>query len=708
MTDLSESAKNLESFTGFTPRAGVLVAPQPYFPEGVGPGKDIVPFSLIPPGADLTFKVSTAWGNAVDGDKVVFQFTRTDPGPVPGGSWTTVGAQIEMGPVTGRPTTLDLVLPAAHLGEDPLPITPTPVWIRIVVRVGGTNADPGEPFRFYIDRKAPYQDKPDQLGPVPGVNPGFKNRPTALTYTNLPVGTTVDETWATANSGGLVFDIADFADSRGDDIISIYMAPTITNPPVTEALYFEGAVPTNRQGIIPVEDLRNYIGSRFTVWYKLTDIAGNVSNYSPGISRNIVFAPLPKLGPISVPLADDPVSDRLITLADARTGVTAVIARPANTLATDTLSFKWGGQAPIDTDFLTHTSLTIPVPYLVMSDEYFSTLIEPTWENPVKLTAVLIRNAVQIDTVTLDIFADFSVIGAPGIGDPPPLINPILKKLIVRGQAPITDNTLGQQDVEQTAKMHLTLWSALEGPAPSTDGEDVAVLYYDGEEVTTVALLPGDHGQTKEIDLPWDIVGPAGPGNKLTYWELKNPNRNNPQESPRETVISNTLVVTLNPPTIVRDPDDFEDSDYLIICDTLIKDSQRIARFKIEGHDRFAPGMVVTYHARGFYDAAKLIPSPTNTEFTGSYTIKDLNEATNGFTVDVGPYDPFIRNLVPPVEEDGGGQPIPGLYPAYYEVWYTIPLFGNDVPSAKGDFEVVLINSDFKYCEDYAGWMPTP
>jgi hypothetical protein len=662
---------------------GILVAPTPELPDGRGPSSDIIPLAAIPVGGELTLLLdTTVWTTPNINDQVALEFTRTQPPPNPLPTDFTSLPRVSLGTVGTRPNKFPVTLPAQHLGEDATPAGPTPIWVRCVLFARGLNPLSSPVMQLFIDRTAPWQAKPVQTGPNPGATPGAKSTP-LVAFPNAPTPSTlIDDTWAamTGNANGLIVKVdLTYPNFQATDRLTLYAAGTRTDPPQVAPI-FDAVVPSTGEVPIPIPVLRAVTTGRVQIWFRLTDVADNVSNYSVNY-RNVRFLPLPVLGEPVVPAAND----GLVDLNDVRAGVTVRVARlPFNTL----------------------NELIFTIPWAKLRNEYFSKQIGTDYELPVLVKADLMRGGSSISDSQTTVNTDYSVAGAPYPDDlinPPGEFSPELKQLIVRGQPPVVENTLGPQDVNQTAKIYIDLAPVSGGIWPDPEPGDMVTVKYRGDmgEVVVVSepLTTGNINTEIELDLPYSIVGPGGLGTQEIWWEVENPNRNNTQKAAETILTVNTVIITLDPPEFVRPPADGTAPEF-IICDSLTG-TAHVARFRIPPNPHFVLDMDITFNWRGFRTDDYLTPAPADTEFTRIRKISSA-ELIAGMIFDVGDYDPVIRNVpVPPP-----ASPVPGdFYAGYVKVWYSTPA----VPtSGVTEMTVYLLNADFKYCESEPGWDPAP
>lgn len=685
---------------------GVLVAPTPTLPDGRGPAGNIIPVAAIPPGRDLVLRIATnTWTPPHELDTYLVQVTRTQPPANPTNpDFESIMPRNPFGPVASRPAEIDVIVPARLLGEDATPATPTPIWVRIALYQRNFNQLSSPVIQLFIDRTAPYQAKPLRTGPIPGTQPGVKGTP-LVSFPNAPAGTRLDDAWALipGNTPGLkVVPGAAYDNPRPDDRLTLYADGTRTDPPAVPPI-FDDAMPVSGEVVIPMDIIRGVTTGRLQVWFRITDVAGNFSNYSVSY-RDVLFLPQPVLAPPIVLLASTP-ADNLIDLVDVRSpqGIQVRVNRPTNTLNTDSISLAWGDEAPEDLPFGTANSLTFTVPWSKLSSEYLDKQSGTVWVVPVTVTADLMRGGSSISNSDITVNTDYSVPGNPYPIDPvnpPPEVNPELKALIVRGQAPVTDNVLGPQDANQTATAFIDLTPVTPGTWPDPEPEDQVTVHYFGDGgdviVGSAPLSVGNVNTTIQVPLPWSIVEGGGQGLKQIWWVVENPNRTNIQKAAETTITVNTVSLDLPAPELVRDPGDVGTPDEYIICNTLIAPN-RPARFRIPPSVDIPANTEVTFTWRGWRDAPKTIPAPANTEFTSTRRISGP-ETVAGMLFDV-PYNPNVRDvpLPPPAAPDPAVD-----YFGYVEVRYTIPQGG----SLPVDFIVYLLNADYLYCESEPGWLP--
>lgn len=679
---------------------GVLVAPLPELPDGRGPNGDIIPIAAITVGGALTLLLDTTVpDNKQNGDMVALDVTRTQPPVIPSPADYTRLQRVRLPDMPQRPDKFPFQVPDQFLGEDATPAGPTTIWVRCVYYERGLNLLTSNWVTFLIDRTAPWQAKPIQAAPNPGQRPGVKSVP-PVTFPNAPGD--LDDTWANdpANAPGLrvVIDIT-YPNAQPTDRLRLYVAGQRTNPPQVPPFY-DDVVPAGGEVVIPTAQLRTITSGRAFIWFILTDAAGNESAWSVNF-KNTRFLPLPILGPLSVPANDD----GLIELKDARAGVTVEVDRPVNALNNDEVSVAWGGQAAQDLPFGTANKLSFTILWADLSTEYFDNQAGTDYELDVVVTADLMRANVSVSNVETTVNTDFST-HPPYTVDPvtpPPEVNPDFKALIVRGQAPVTDNVLGPHDANQTAKAFIDVSPAGGGTFPDPLAGDLLTLMYLGDQgeviVSSTPLDDTNINTIIPVDLPYSVVGPGGLGVKQVWWVYENPGRNNTQTAVKTPVTVNTVVINLDPPEFVRPPAD-DTEDPFIICESLTG-VDHVARFRIPPNSHFVLDMDITFNWRGFRTDDYSTPAPSDTEFTETRKITGP-ELTDGMIFDVRDYDPVIRNVPvpPPATPDPAD-----FYRGFVKVWYSTPT----VPtSAVTEMTVYLLNGDFLYCESEPGWDPAP
>ncbi|QAX85236.1 hypothetical protein C2E19_15845 [Pseudomonas sp. DTU12.3] len=677
----------------------ILVAPTPELPDGRGPNADIIPIAAIPVGGALTLTVKTnVWSAPVDRDQIALDVTRTQPSANPQPSEFTRLPRVSLGAVSGRPLDFPITVPTQFLGEDATPAGPTPIWVRSVLYQNGLNPLTGPVKQLFIDRTAVGQAKPLQTGTNPGQTPGAKTPP-VFTFPNAPGD--LDDTWANlpGNAAGLRVAIdRSYANPQPDDHVTLYVAGQRTNPPQV-APFFDGPMPANGEVVIPTVELRKVVTGRVFIWFIITDVAGNVSAWAVNF-RNVRFLPLPKLGVVTVPAN----ADGLIELKDARAGVTVEVTRLVDTLNTDVVSLKWGAQPARDLPFGALTKLVFQIAWADLSTEYFANQTGTDYEVDALVKADLMRAGLSIDDNLITVKTDFST-HPPYTVDPttpPPEVNPEFRPLIVRGQPPVVDNTLGPQDVNQTATALIDLSPASGGTFPDPEAGDLATLMYLGDQgeivVSSTPLDDTNINTVIRVPLPYSIVGPGGLGTKQVWWMYENPGRNNILAAAKTPLIVNTVVIVLEKPEFVRPPSDGSDPD-LIICESLPGPTHE-AVFRVLPNAHYVDGMDITFHWQGWHDAAYTIDAPVNTVFTETRAITGP-ELTAGMLFKV-PYKPNVRDLPRPPD----ATPDPSeFYAGYVKVWNSTPT----VPTSEvAEMIVYLLNADFLYCESEPGWEPAP
>ncbi|MCE6980917.1 hypothetical protein EI534_26820 [Pseudomonas frederiksbergensis] len=489
-----------------------------------------------------------------------------------------------------------------------------------------------------------------------------------------------------------------YPNAQSTDRVRLYVANQRTNPPQVPPFY-DNAMPGGGEVVIPTAELRKITSGRCFIWFIIIDDAGNESAWGVYF-KNTRFLPLPKLGPLVVPAN----TDGLIDLKDARAGVTVEVTRPVDALDDDEVSVKWESQPAQDLPFGTATKLTFTIPWADLSTEYFDNQTGTDYELDVLVRADLMRANVSVSDVDTTVNTDFSTNPPYTVDplDPPPEVNPEFKALIVRGQAPVTDNVLGPHDANQTATAHIDVSPASGGTFPDPEPGDLLTLMYLGDQgevvVSSTPLDASNINTIIPVDLPYSVVGPGGLGVKQVWWIYENPVRNNTQTSVKTPVTVNTVVITLDPPEFVRPPADGTDPEF-IICESLTG-AEHVARFRIPPNNHYVDGMPITFNWLGFHTADYTIPAPVATKFTQTRNIT-IPELTAGMIFDV-PYRPNVRDV--PVPPDSPPDPNK-FYAGYVKVWNSTPT----VPtSGVKEMTVYLLNADFLYCESEPGWDPAP
>lgn len=680
-------------------QVGIFFAPTPELPDGRGPNKDIIPIAAIPVGGPLTLMVKTnVWLSPNNRDQIALDVTRTEPPANPSNTDFTRLPRVNLGDLVTRPVDFPITVPTEYLGEDATPVGPTPIWVRSVLYERGLNPLTSPVMKFFIDRTGAWQAKPAQTGTNPGQIPGARTIPPAA-FPNAPGD--LDDAWANlpGNSGGLQVEInTAYPNAQPDDTLTLYVAGIRTNPPQVPP-FFDGPMPTDGKLSIPTAVLRNVTSGRAFIWFIITDAAGNQSAWGVYF-RNVRFLPLPKLGVITVPVNED----GLIDLKDARAGVKVEVTRLADTLGTDEVSLAYGGQIAQDLSFGALTKLEFTIPWSSLSKEYFDNQTGTDYVLDVAVKADLMRGGLSVDDGEITVKTDFST-HPPYTVDPllpPPEVNPEFQKLIVRGQAPVTDNVLGPHDINQTAKAYIDVSPASGGTFPDPEAGDLVTLKYLGNQgeiiVNSKAMDTSNINTVIELDLPYSVIGPGGIGDKQAWWTYENPARNNTQDAAKQTVTVNTVVITLDKPEFQRPPNDGTEYPN-IICESLTG-PDHVATFLIKPNDHFTDGMDITFNWKGWHDDTYTIDAPADTVFSQTRAIT-LAELTAGMIWEI-PYTPNIRNLPRPP----GNSPDPSdFYAGYVKIWYSTPT----VPTSEvAEMVVYLLNGDFLYCESEPGWDPAP
>lgn len=648
---------------------GPLAGPPPEFPDTISDTDNRVYVDKLLPGTKLKAMLRR-WPNEHEDDVVTVRIAQQAATPV----WKIVDT-FPAGPIADRPPEFEAGIPTEELTDYNPAGTPS-VWLvhyRAAPPLG--NQWTSDNKELEIDRRAHYQ-------PTPG---GTKNRP-PLPVANpaIPATDIIDDAYVNNLPGGLMEVTVGVDHWAVGDKCYLYLSKSYQevnpdeplNPPPC-------ALP--QSSIINVSGtiLRSLPPGTAYFFYQHVDAVGNKSALSVAQGVRIAFAPAPVLEDPIVPLASSQ-TDRLIDLKDCAEvgGVTVEVERVDHVEDTDEIKLEWNG-ALVDTlEFGTATKLVFPVPFDTIFDDYYTGGPTTEGEVPVNVKATLLRGPDEVDDSSVDIFSNLY---APGPTDPtdPGLPNDQLTAPNVTSTTVPNIIEIEDHNVEQT--ITINLWTDVDKPVKQ--GQQIAAEYA-GVRLSDLAFLR-DNQTVATIPLPWNVIETAGLGDKPLQYFVSDIGGVNENPSLIQTVTNNALVVDMKAPSITTD------NPGLLLCDDLEKPTWR-AVVNIEGDPvHLQLGREVTLHAQGYRDAAYTQLAP-GTDFTSTtpHTIIGT-EPADGFTMNIEPYDPFIRNVPEPPPTPIGAGP----YIGYWKIWYTVEIGGTDYPSDEFEIVVNLINAGAEYCE---------
>ncbi|MFJ4443670.1 hypothetical protein ACIPZ8_16445 [Pseudomonas sp. NPDC089422] len=357
----------------------------------------------------------------------------------------------------------------------------------------------------------------------------------------LPAGY-INETYLTANPGGIEATLPPRADEQPGDTFKLYY---LEKWPEEESEFgtpvAEGPVPAGRKVIIPADQVRHLGDGRFFVTYFEFDKATNMSRMAYPGSVDVVLGDEPEdLQPPEVPLALDGVLD----LKDAQLGIKVEIPEYKNRGIRDTIEVTWKSATPAGSVLRPEPvgsrpfPISVPVPPEVLREEYgTSTGVEVT-----HVSYRILRGEVPYGPVDDDINVDFSYVG-PERPDPDPEwptpVNPGLNAPEITSDSGLS-NRLVRADEGKDATLSFDLYDRIELG-------QVVDFYWDGtlvEEATWV--VDRVTGAPKDVTILWEYIRAAGnnPTLPVHYTVRAEPDALNEQESERQYVDANAVTIT--------------------------------------------------------------------------------------------------------------------------------------------------------------------
>jgi hypothetical protein len=653
---------------------GTFAGLPPEIPDTLSATDRRVPVAKLQAGMELPV-ILKLWELQRPDDRVTLRIAQK---PVPPNNpvWSPVDA-FDAGP-DPRPPTYTSRIPADLLSDYNPRGTDSTWLVQYQVRVPGSNPWFSDAEEIIIDRRAHYQATPG----------GAKTRPVSAVidppFTAYPG--VIDETYLSSLTGAVMKVTVPIDQFAVGDQVFFYISREYSlqnpEPPLNPGPYL---LPANGVLEIPAATLRNLPANAIYLYYKFIDAVGNESALSQAIPLTVSFMPLPVLDPPIVPLARD-VTDKLIDLKDCGVagGVTVEVDRVNDVLDNDEVKLEWNATLIDILPFGSNAKLIFPVPYVDIFNDYYKDGEDTTIDVPVKVKASLLRGQPTISTSDVDIFSNIYYPGPINPVDPAPPNNELEKPHITSTSV---NDVLEPEDHNKNATVTIDLWT--DPPErPVETGQQIFGEYV-GQRFGPAFLQDGD--TTATLTLPWPLIdaGGLGPNKPLQYFvsEIGGVNEN---PSPIQMVTNNAIVIDLDPPTIDRE---FADEN-LLLCEDLTG-SNFGAVVKIPGNPtHFLVGREVTLHAQGYRDESLTQESP-NTTFASSTPHEIASGDEAGFTMEIEPYDPYIRNVPAPPPTPV----VPGTYVGYWKVWYTLDVNGTDYPSEEFVTVVNLVNAQGEYCE---------
>lgn len=471
--------------------------------------------------------------------------------------------------------------------------------LQYQVNVEGNPAT-SDPLVFNIDRTAPNNGGPGSLVTLPA-----EVESDGITKEYLD-----------AKGGVLITVPGEYADRKIGDAVNVYFGRSIPT-----AVYVGKITRTDITSPLTITLTAAQIGleeGEKSIFYRLEDRVGNVGPSSEYKPVDVVLTPAPAdLEPLTIPLA--PPGDDLIDPQDVVTGVDVVIEPYTNFVSGDIVEVDWGGIK------VTATAVEGLQTFVRVS---YTALLEGgglgKGPKPVEVTYAIKRARTYPEGTVVSIQVDLRSPGPenPDIPDP---VNPLLKKVIVRGAASASDNTLTEEDAGQDATATVEIYE------PHLAGE-IVQLYWNFVPVPKpdgVYEVVGDEaaGYLIPFTIPWDMIETAGNNSALPVrYSIMHPKVNNAEVfSPDQPVEVAVTVVALPEVKFLNLDEDFGNLNCLSL-----REKSGIGwgvEIQVEGGESQLANQVLTFNYSGHNNAE-------NQEVTFSFTYQPTSqEATMGFIV---------------------------------------------------------------------------
>lgn len=369
------------------------------------------------------------------------------------------------------------------------------------------NFDDSLPIRIEIDHRAPNSNNPGDV----------------LIFPAEVIRDGVTEDWLARNGDELKVEVPRWPDMEIGDTVHFYWGTPFDIEPVGFLVIDELLVAPDT----PIEFaysgdiLRAKGNGELNGYYVLSDRAGNRNPSSPKVLIDVIDLPaVPDDFPAPVvPLA---TVDKLIDLADARTGVVVEIGPIVDAAPGDTLQTWWNGRQLRDITLppaLTWPQ-TVPVDWAILSADGFAAPVvgnvQYRWQR---------GTGPSKDSPMTSFTVDLTVAGPDPVGPDP--INPNLSLLVVKGLT--GDNVLVGPDVGKDALVLLDLYGN-----PRT-GDLLELHWGDHPQVAATYRVKSTDlpGQQVSFEVPWSIIESVGNNPQLPtfYWVSNGVNRQRSRET---------------------------------------------------------------------------------------------------------------------------------------------------------------------------------
>ena len=431
---------------------------------------------------------------------------------------------------------------------------------------------------------------------------------------------------------GMVCTFADYPISRrAGDRIEVFFSPDFSSQlsepldtfPVEDSLSFT----------LPWDLITGNKGGQNYLFYRLWDLAGNVSKDSVPARIELNLTPAPDPQEAYVPLALLP-GDGLLDLQDLYepTGVHIAIPEYENNLPDiDVIELTIGTQAPVRFDVKFHLPFPLMLP--VGRDVLLAHYGGGAGEIPLEINYFVDRNGTSTDAPPHTINVDFSAPG-PVPGEDPE--NDLLARVRVFGVDPTLDNELTVDDFNRDATIETVLWGT-PPPAPGT-----IIKWYWGDlahQFDELELTTEGAGATLTRTVPWSIIRTVGNRTVPVFYTLGWPTNDNTQRSLTQNVVVAANKVELEEPRFAK-------ATAFLACTDLNR-ATREATVRVPGNTvYFQEHMVVRCEFRVFSDITGDTQLGTTLPLSSPQLTPDM--VSNGFDIKI-PYTalrPAARNSV--------------------------------------------------------------
>ncbi|MDD1015414.1 hypothetical protein [Pseudomonas rubra] len=348
---------------------------------------------------------------------------------------------------------------------------------------------------------------------VDTLDPALNNPPPSPLLPEDLVGTEVTAEYLEANGDVLTLDVIRYADPKPGDRWALFMGVQSGPIKVGAVVPDEGGGRAYFSIDVPRVDLETLPGGYTPIWLKLTDRAGNESQFSYPQPMVLSLAPAPE------DLEAPEVPEAPIDLADARQGVLVLVEKYTNWLSGDIVQVRWEGV--VVGTFVTNEFHDWPLE----ATARFAT-VDKDEAYTAKVDYIVTRGR-PFPSEIAEIEVDTTKAGPPNPEEPDP-VNPNLLLPLLIGPVSELENELTPVDRGADVTVKLTVYSPV-------NPDEVIRLYYGpaGKLVATHTITTEAAGDVIDMIISADDIIEAGNGlAQLLFYRLyKNATGANYQES---------------------------------------------------------------------------------------------------------------------------------------------------------------------------------